>query len=105
MDRSRHTVTMYITHEKTHATLNSELFKKLDHVNNSLYEIELAKAQFEHKEPITVGFFILQYAKMQKMELYNNFSNKFCDINKFEELERDTDTLYLPLVGKNRKIV
>ena len=60
MDRSRHTVTKYLTDEKTHAAINSKLFKKLDHVNNSLYEVELAKAQIEHKEPIIVGFFILQ---------------------------------------------
>ena len=60
MDRSRHTVTKYLSDEKTHAAINSKLFKKLDHVNTSLYEVELAKAQIEHKEPIFVGFFILQ---------------------------------------------
>ena len=42
MDRSRHTVTKYFSDEKTHATINSKLFKKLDLVNNSLYEVELA---------------------------------------------------------------
>ena len=42
MDRSRHTVTMYLTDEKTHATINSKLFRKLDHLNHSLYEVELA---------------------------------------------------------------
>ena len=60
MDRSGHTVTKNLSDEKTHAAINSKLFKKLDHVNNSLYEVELAKAQIEHKEPIIVGFFILQ---------------------------------------------
>ena len=59
MDRSRHTVTKYLGDEKTHASINSKLFKKLDHLNNSLYEVELAKAEIEHKEPIIVGFFIL----------------------------------------------
>ena len=39
---------------------NTKLFKKLDHLNNSLYEVELSKAQIEHKEPDIVGFFILQ---------------------------------------------
>ena len=34
MDRSRHTVTKYLSDEKTHAAVNSKLFKKLDHVNN-----------------------------------------------------------------------
>ena len=64
MDRSLNTVTKYLTDEKTHAAINSELFEKLDHVNNSLYEVELAKTQIEQKEPIIVGFFILQYAKL-----------------------------------------
>ena len=64
MDRSRHTVTKYLADEKTYAAFNSKLFKKLDHVNNSLYEVELAKAQVEHKEPTIVGFFIFQYAKL-----------------------------------------
>ena len=63
MDRSRHTVTKYLSDEETHEAINSELFKKLDHVNNALYEIELAKAQIEHKNPIIIGFFILQYEK------------------------------------------
>ena len=36
MNRSQHTVTKYLTDEKTHAANNSKLFKKLDHVNNSL---------------------------------------------------------------------
>ena len=59
MDRSRHTVMKYPIDEKTQAAKNSKLFKRLDQVNNSLYEVELAKAQIEHKEPVTVGFFNL----------------------------------------------
>ena len=60
MDRSRHTVTKYLTDEKTHVAINSKLFKKLDRLNNSLYKVELAKAQIEHKKPIIVSFSILQ---------------------------------------------
>ena len=59
MNRSRHTVMKYLADEKTHAAIKSKMFKKLNHVNNSLYEVELAKAQIEHKEPTIVGFFIL----------------------------------------------
>ena len=95
--RSWHIVTKYLTDEKTHAAINSKLFKKLDHVNNSLYEVELAKAQIQHKEPIIVGFFILQYAKLRMLELYHNFFTRFCDLNKFKELEMDADSLYLAL--------
>ena len=100
MDWIRNIVTKYLTDKKTHAANNSKLFKKLVHVNNSLYDDELAKAQIEQKEPIIVGFFILHYAKMRTLELYYNFFTRFCDVNMFEELEKDTDSLYLALAEK-----
>ena len=59
-ERSGHTVTKYFSDEKTQAAINNKLFQKLGHMNVSLYEVELVKAQIEHKEPIIVGFFILQ---------------------------------------------
>ena len=96
-DRSQHNVAKYLSDGKTHAASNSKLFKRLDHMNNSLYEVERAKAKIEYKEPIIVGFFILQYAKLQRLELYYNFFTRFCDVNKFEELEMDADSLYLAL--------
>ena len=99
-DQSRHTLTKYLTDEKTHAVIKSKLFKKIDHGNNSFYEFELAKAQIEHKEQILVGFFILQYAKLRMLELCYNFFIRFCDVNKLEELEMDTDPLYLALAEK-----
>ena len=69
-------------------------------MNNSLYEVEFAKAHIEHKEPTILGFFILQYAKLQISELYCNFFTRFCYINKFEELEMDTDSPCLPFAEK-----
>ena len=100
MDRSRHTVTKYLNDEKTHGAINTKLFKRLDHINDQLCEVEMAKAQIEQRETIIVGFFILQYAKLRILELYYNFFERFCDVNKFEELEMDTDSLYLALSEK-----
>ena len=94
----RHTVTKYLSDEKTHCAINSKFFKKVDHMNHQLYEVELAKAEVKHKEPVVLGFFFLQYAKLRMLELCYNFCDKFCDINKIEELEMDTDFLYFALV-------
>ena len=63
-DRSRHTVKKHWNDEKTHGAIHTKYFKRLDHINDQLYEVELAKAKIEHRESITVGFFILQYAKL-----------------------------------------
>ena len=73
-------------------------------MKNSLYEVELAKAQIEHKEPIIVRFFILQYAKLRMLELYYNFFARFCNVHKFEELEMDTNSLYLALADKELEV-
>ena len=100
MDRSRDPVTKYLIDEKTHAAIKSKLFKKLDHMTNSLSEVETAKAQIEQKEPIIVGFFILQYAKLGRLELYYNFFTRFFDVHKFEELEMDRYSLYLAVAEK-----
>ena len=50
---------VYLSDGKTHATIFSKLFKKLGQDKNSLKEVELAKAQIEHKNSI-IGLFILQ---------------------------------------------
>ena len=73
MDRSRHTVRKHLSDEKTHGAINKNFFKRLDYINDQLYEVEWAKAEIEHREPMFVGFFILQYAKLRMLELYYNF--------------------------------
>ena len=101
MDRSRHTVTKYLTVEKTNSAINSKVFKRPNHIIDQLYEVELVKSKIEHREPIIVGFFILQYAKLRMFQLYYNLFKKFCDTNKYEELEMDTDSLYSALSEEN----
>ena len=61
----------------------------------------MLKSTVEHREPIIVGFFMFQYAKLTMLELYYNFSDKFCDVNKFEEFEMDADLLYLAPAEEN----
>ena len=78
----------------------SKLFEKLNHVNIALYEIELTKAEIEHKKPIIVGYFILQNAKLSLLKLYYNFFTKYCDVKNFEELKMDTDSLYNAVAEK-----
>ena len=63
--------------------------------------MELLKSTNEHREPNIVGFFILQYAKLRMLELFYNFFENFFDVIKFEDLEMDTDSLYLALAEEN----
>ena len=101
LDRSRHSVTKYLNDKKTHSAINNKLFKRFNFIIDLLYEVELVKSEIEHRGPIIVGFFILQYAALRMLELYCNLFEKFCDTEKYEELEMDTDFLYLALLEEN----
>ena len=67
---------------------------RMNVVKKDLYEVDLLKSTTELREPIIVGFFFLQYAKRRMF-------HKYCDENKIEELEMDTDSLYLALAEDN----
>ena len=84
-----------LSEEKTYAAFQSNLFENLDHLNYSLYEVELVKAQIEHTEPKFISICLLEKAKLQKLELYYNFSIIFFGLNMIEELEKDTSSLNL----------
>ena len=90
MDRSRHTVTKFLNDEKTNSAINNKHFKRLIFITDQLYEVELVKSEIEHREPIIVGFFVMQYVKLRMLELYYKFLKKFCDTEKYEKLETDT---------------
>ena len=62
--------------------------------------MELVKSEIEHREPIAVGFFVLQYAKLRMLKRYHSFK-KFSDTDKYEEPEMDTDSLHLDLSENN----
>ena len=57
----------------------------------------MVKPEVNHKEPIIVGFFILQYAKLTMLQLFYNFLQLFCDSQKYELIEMDTDSLFMAL--------
>ena len=69
MDRSRQTVTKYLNDEKIHSAIDNKLFKRPNSITDHLYEAELVESEIEHRKPIVVGFFILQYAKLRMLEL------------------------------------
>ena len=100
MDRSRHSVTRYMNDEKTNAAINNRKFKRLGHISEQLYEVELAKLEIEQKKSIIVGSFFLHYAKLRLLELHCKFFTDVCNTDKCEEIEMDTDSLFLALAKK-----
>lgn len=97
MDRSRHCQTQYVGEATASTLINNKHFKDYNQLDDKLFEVTNAKGKIVHKEPIVVGFFILQYAKLRMLELYYNFLDRYCSKEKFVEIEMDTDSLYMAM--------
>ena len=74
MGRNRHSIPNFTNDEKTHAAINNKMFKRFGHINDQNDEEDLAKSENEHKEPILVGCFILQHAKLRMLGSITTFS-------------------------------
>ena len=87
--RSKRFLTKLLWSEKTRKAFSEKKFTMLDTINNHLNEVDLAKSEIEHREPIIVIIFILQYRKLRMLELSYNFFAKNCEVQKFEETHMD----------------
>ena len=81
--------------------LSKFFFKQPRFTKDSLYEVDLVEAQTDYRDPIIVGFFILQWARLRMLELYYNFFQKYSNQIKFEDLEIDTESLDLAPAENN----
>ena len=51
-DRSRNIVTKFLNDKKMHSAKKSTLFKRINHITDHLFEVEMVKPEIEHREPI-----------------------------------------------------
>ena len=89
--------------EKANAANINKKFKRLGLIKDQHHEVDLAKSEIERKEPIIVGFFLLQDAKLRALELHYDFflvHKKNFDAELYEEMEMNTNSLYLALSEK-----
>ena len=77
MDGGRQTVTKYLTDEKTHAAINSKMFKKLDYVNNSLYKLNYRKHRLNKKNQSLSGSSIFNTQNCECCSCTTTFSPDF----------------------------
>ena len=100
MEWGQHTLTKYLCDKRTHATIKIQPVKKLYHVHNASHEVNFDEAHIKHIEPIIVGFITFQITKLRRLELHYNFFSKLFGINKIDELDMDTDSLYVAFAEK-----
>ena len=100
MDKEKHQSLNYIEGEsKAKLKVNDPRFKMLHELDDDMYEIEHAKVKIKLDLPISLGYFILQYAKLRMLEFY--YDCLLTHVNKcdFEYIEMDTDSAYFAISG------
>ena len=97
MDHSKHTHTRYMYKVKVTQMINSSNFKSLDELNNQIFEVESYKKTIIMDNPIQIGFFILQYAKLRMLGFFYDCISEYFIENSFELTETDTDSIYMAI--------
>ena len=77
--RSRHTNTKYVKGSQLDNFIYNRFFKTIIELPEEIYEVEMSKSGIDHKEPIIIEFFILQYAKLTMLQLKYKLFSPFCE--------------------------
>ena len=83
----------YLGDEKIPGAIFNKTFKRFGYINVQWYEVKLVKWEIEHKEPIIVEFCPAK-CKIENTRALLQVFDKYCDVEKFKDLEMDTDSLY-----------
>jgi hypothetical protein len=100
MDKERQSHLEFVTSvKKATKKVNHPSFRRLEELDENLFEIESDKSAITLNLPSQLGFFILNYAKLRMLQFYYDFLDTFIDRADFQLLEMDTDSLYMSLSG------
>ncbi len=71
MNKENHQSVVYVQGESQACLkVNQPNFKSLNEITEEMYEIELSKKVISLDLPISLGYFILQYAKLRMLQFY-----------------------------------
>ena len=112
MDKRKHRDVFYIKGEDSAKVLANEvLFRSMNELNNEFFEVEMCKKQIVMDLPCTIGFMILQYAKLRMLQFHYNFLYTYFEKDSLAHCQSDTDSYYISLAApsledilKNKKM-
>ncbi len=93
-------VTYANTDQASHL-INSSRFRKLNQIDEGVYEVESAKKKQSLDLPHHIGFFVYNYAKLRMLQFYYDFMDVFIERRDFQYIEMDTDSAYIALSVSN----
>ena len=102
MDQLKHQKVYYVQGpQKASREINSKYFQKLEELDDEIYEITAQKKRIKLTLPISVGYIVLQMAKLRMLAMYYDCLDRFIDRKHFQLIQMDTDSFYIALAGES----
>ena len=102
LNKEKHERIYYIQGtSKASKEINTKYFKHLTELDDDFYEISAFKKSIHLTLPITVGYFVLQYAKLKMLSFYYDFLDRYIDRHYYQMIQMDTDSFYIAFAGNN----
>ena len=104
MNRSWHGVKTYLSDKNTHAAIKCSLFKKTKSCDQFIVWIRSRQntnwtQRASHNQSLHSSL-----RKTANVGFFYDLFNKLCHGNSFEDLEKHTDSMYLPLAEKQLEL-
>ena len=80
--------------QKASSYVNNNRFLGIEELADDVFEIQLAKRSIGVNTPISVGFAILQYAKLRMLQFKYDLMAKFFEDKTYQYVTMDTDSAY-----------
>ena len=80
--------------------INGRLFKNLQPISDSLYEVEEFNTRVVQDLPLQIGFFVYQEAKLHMLKFYYDFIDKYVRRCDYQYCQMDTDSAYMAISGE-----
>ena len=100
MDKFKHTKTSFVQEKNVDVHLSNPLFKSLEELGESVFEVNKQKRKVVLDLPIQIGLAVYSYAKLHMLEFWE-FINSFLMQSHYQLMEMDTDSLYIAFAKEN----
>ena len=98
-DLARHNKVQYLDAEQAKKKVNEPTFKKLTHLTDDLYEVEMGKELIRWNLPSHIAMTVYFNAKLRLLSFYYDFLLVYFRPGSFQLCEMDTDSLYFALTA------
>lgn len=100
-NKQRHKDHRIVPDEKAGKLINSNRFHKMEEVGEVAYEVSLDKTKIKEDLPITVAFFVYNYAKLRQLEFVYDFLKRYLRPGSYQIVCSDTDSIIAAYESRN----